>query len=350
MPTSSAAGYSNTSANPLLNQGKANSRFTSKNGKNNKTDAFTTDSKKRSENVKTSGKGAIDNPLSNKAKARTTGRDLDKDAFLKLLLTQLQNQNPLEPMENTDFIAQMAQFSSLEQMQNLNSTMANSQAFNLVGKEVLAEVKNETTGKNETVKGLVSKVNVKSGVPYLVVGGKEVAFSQVQQVVGDGGISNIESSLVTSQTMALIGKNIQAIITSEDGKTSSYVEGKVDFVKFVNGTPVLSVNGKEIFPYEVLSVSEQGLLLGKEVTATIDGKQVTGKIEGITIKDKNIYATVNGKEVQITDLNSMITAISLVGKEVNSQKVTGTVSGVTIKDKIPYIVVNGKEYKIGDIY
>jgi len=48
--------------------------------------------------------------------------NLDKDAFLRLLTTQLSNQDPLNPTEDREFIAQMAQFSSLEQMQNLNDT------------------------------------------------------------------------------------------------------------------------------------------------------------------------------------------------------------------------------------
>ncbi len=57
--------------------------------------------------------------------------DLDKDAFLRLLTTQLANQDPLNPIEDREFIAQLAQFSSLEQMQNLNKTFAdNSKEMN----------------------------------------------------------------------------------------------------------------------------------------------------------------------------------------------------------------------------
>ncbi|WP_353095307.1 flagellar hook capping FlgD N-terminal domain-containing protein [Tissierella praeacuta] len=54
--------------------------------------------------------------------AKSSNNDLDKDAFLRLLTTQLANQDPLNPIEDREFIAQLAQFSSLEQMQNLNKT------------------------------------------------------------------------------------------------------------------------------------------------------------------------------------------------------------------------------------
>ncbi len=64
---------------------------------------------------------------SNETESQNNTGTLDKDAFLELLVTQLQNQDPLNPMEDKEFIAQMAQFSSLEQIQNLDKNLQNSQ-------------------------------------------------------------------------------------------------------------------------------------------------------------------------------------------------------------------------------
>ena len=75
------------------------------------------------------------------------GEDLDKDAFLQLLVTQLRHQDPMSPVENADFLAQLAQFSSVEQLQDINSgtqtglllqqSITNSLAASLIGKDVL---------------------------------------------------------------------------------------------------------------------------------------------------------------------------------------------------------------------
>src|SRR6056297_3192169 len=98
-------------------------------------------------------------------------KELDRDAFFKLLITQLQNQDPLKPMEDKEFIAQMAQFSSLEQMNNMNENMnkfMDVQKINknsaLIGKTVEKEVtENDKTNK---VKGEVVKVSFEEGNTY----------------------------------------------------------------------------------------------------------------------------------------------------------------------------------------
>ena len=73
-------------------------------------------------------------------------KEMDRDAFLSLLITQLQNQDPLNPTDSTEFTAQLAQFSSLEQLGNVNENLKqlqdfqasinNSQAVSLIGKEI----------------------------------------------------------------------------------------------------------------------------------------------------------------------------------------------------------------------
>ena len=84
------------------------------------------------------------------ANGRVASSELGKDDFLKLLIAQLANQDPTSPMENTEFIAQMAQFSSLEQMTNMSTSfskmagiIASSEASSMVGKTVEVDVNGE---------------------------------------------------------------------------------------------------------------------------------------------------------------------------------------------------------------
>ncbi len=97
--------------------------------------------------------------------ATNSGTALGKDAFLQLLVTQMKNQNPLDPQDNTAFVAQLAQFSSLESMQNLTSTVdsiATSykssqalQASSLVGRSVIVEAGSTAV---DTTKGMTGSV------------------------------------------------------------------------------------------------------------------------------------------------------------------------------------------------
>lgn len=116
---------------------------------------------------------------------RTASQELGKDDFLKLLLTQLSNQDPTRPMENTEFIAQMAQFSSLEQMTNMSTEFAklanmlsSNEAVSLLGKNVTI-----STG-DTSVNGVVEAVT-RSEDPQVEVNGMLYSMDQIKSVYGD---------------------------------------------------------------------------------------------------------------------------------------------------------------------
>jgi flagellar basal-body rod modification protein FlgD len=111
---------------------------------------------------------------------RKTG-ELGKDDFLNLLVTQLRYQDPLKPVDDKEFIGQMAQFSSLEQMQNMNSSFSSVKAFNLIGKHIVASV---TDDKNNTklVEGEVSSVKMEKGKTFVVVKGEDIPVDQITDV------------------------------------------------------------------------------------------------------------------------------------------------------------------------
>ncbi len=115
-----------------------------------------------------------DNRLSTETIQQETS--LDKDAFLKLMLQQMKYQDPLQPMDNEAMLSQMAQFSSLEQMSNINKNLEQSNASqslmdatHLLGKEITVQY------NNETVSGTVKAVNVSSGGPLLTLDNNIVA-------------------------------------------------------------------------------------------------------------------------------------------------------------------------------
>lgn len=112
-------------------------------------------------------------------------QSIGKDGFIQLLIAQLQNQDPLNPSSNEEFAAQLAQFSSLEQMQNLNQSFERMASFSnlgnastLIGKEVsyLGE------GNLETLTGMVDKVVIKDSAVHVEIGGELIPSEKIQTV------------------------------------------------------------------------------------------------------------------------------------------------------------------------
>ena len=110
---------------------------------------------------------------------KTTG-GLGESDFLNLLITQLKNQDPLNPMKDTEFIAQLASFSSLQQMTSMNNNIGSmlaqqnyTNAASMIGKQV-------TTSDSKS--GVVSKVSLEQGQIYLYVGDNKYMLSDITSV------------------------------------------------------------------------------------------------------------------------------------------------------------------------
>jgi len=111
---------------------------------------------------------------------------LGKDDFLKLLVAQLRNQDPLQPLADREFVAQLAQFSALEQMQNVSQAVAElarrqeaAAAFALVGRRVRVQAED-----GSTVEGVVASVRREDGAFRLLVDGRAYSLDQLLEVVG----------------------------------------------------------------------------------------------------------------------------------------------------------------------
>ncbi|MGA2479446.1 MAG: flagellar hook assembly protein FlgD [Spirochaetia bacterium] len=122
------------------------------------------------------------NKTLNEGKGAKANAALDKNDFLKILITQLSHQDPTQPMNDKEFVAQMAQFSSLEQITNMSSGLSKvadlisrSQAVSLLGTSV------DVSNGAGTISGTVDAVTG-GDFPQIMVNGQYYDYSQVQKI------------------------------------------------------------------------------------------------------------------------------------------------------------------------
>ncbi|MDD4779325.1 MAG: flagellar hook capping FlgD N-terminal domain-containing protein [Tissierellia bacterium] len=106
---------------------------------------------------------------------------LNMQDFLNLLVAQITNQDAMNPMENTEFISQMAQFSSLQAMSDLSEIAAQGQATSLIGKNVVVADYNSKGGL-EIQEGIVQKVTLFSGKAQIYVNDVEYDYSNIMEI------------------------------------------------------------------------------------------------------------------------------------------------------------------------
>lgn len=203
----------------------------------------------------------------------TSGTSMGKEDFLKLMLAQLQNQDPLSPMEGTEFASQLAQFTSLEQLMNLNDSMDtsinanyylsqsinNTLAATLIGKEVKLSgstfqnngQENTTIGYNLSTMASSVTVNIYNESGQLVKTIQDAPKnSGDNKLIWDFSDNDGNSVPQGRYTFKVEPKDAESNLMSY----STYVLGKIDGVKFTENGTMLVVNGAQYNLSDIMEI------------------------------------------------------------------------------------------------
>lgn len=168
---------------------------------------------------------------------------LGMDAFLNLLAKEMSSQDVMNPMSNTEFISQMAQFTSLQEMSNVNKVSMTQLGASMVGKRVTVAAF-DSTGKYAETSGVVTNCDYSSASPSVVVNGKYYDLSSVMEVVSD------PSSSAFQYGASLVGKKVAVSAKDSAGKVTQ-ITGTVSGCSFTSGNVTITVDGKQ---YDLSSV------------------------------------------------------------------------------------------------
>ena len=198
----------------------------------------------------------------------------------------MQNQDPLNPQSDQEFIAQLAQFSSLEQMTNLNSTMSNTSAYSLVGKEVIVQ-KKDSDGTTTEVRGTVDSVIMKNGHAQLTINGVNYDLDDLVEVMDDVYASQKYRPSVEAQTIKY----------DKNNPTMSTIEINLGSDGYQASSVAVAVNG-EYINKDYLSYNDGKLTISPDAF-----KELSPGTYNLTFTFDDVYSTsVNDKvSVVVTD-------------------------------------------------
>ena len=177
------------------------------------------------------------------------GQEMDKNAFLRILSAELTNQDPTKAKDGTEFVSQMAQFAALEQMTNLNSTVAFSTSSALVGKMVAL---NSYDSKGIQYGGIVKAVYKESGTTKLAVQQKDGSIKDFPADslsdiidVPDYRLDYLNGNMGFSAAITLMGKQIETVKLSDGKVYAGNVKSVFRTGNEINLTIAWQVDGKD---------------------------------------------------------------------------------------------------------
>jgi len=239
--------------------------------------------------IQTVKNGVIEQTSKSTAAGNTAkSNELGKDAFLQLLITQMKYQDPLNPSSNTEYVAQLATFSQLEQIQNLRTITSNAQALNLVGRYVIVKTKSETGAVNE-IGGRVDFVNISNGKAQISINGTLYSMDDLDTVIDDNYILEKGRPSITEKA--------ELVYDAEDPKDLSFKVNMGEGETTASDVAVLI--DQTLLDSSVVTLKDNTVTISKSVFE----KAANGTYKATVIFNDPLYTTVSGM-VTITVKNS----------------------------------------------
>ncbi|NMF03299.1 flagellar hook capping FlgD N-terminal domain-containing protein [Clostridium beijerinckii] len=272
---------------------------------------------------------------------KKTDNTMDKNSFLKILSAQLSNLDPTQNQDSSAYVSQMAQFASMEQMQNLNTTMSDSAYQQMIGRTVIT---NEKDDNGSYIQGYVTQVLKESGGTYLgmLVNGKEAKIA-VENIIGtvqttDSNTNANSRTALNSDFLAasaLANKEEKVVIaTLDDNKKTVLIKGKITgaYIDIVSGptvkikVDVLDDNGKptgETKTYDYGDIVRAGDLADDDMKVNLNNTTANESTsETGTNSSSNSNSSGSG-----TTTNSSSTGTNTNSETANNATITNTNTG-----------------------
>jgi len=247
----------------------------------------------------------------------TTGsqQELGRDEFLQLLVTKLENQDPLSPMEDEDFVAQLAQFSSLEQMNNIadgidtsneldlmmTQSINNTMATDLIGNEIEAQYEGIWVDGDEEPKITFTLTSAAQELTFTISDSEGETVATFTETNLPAGVNSVYWDAKDSMGNTVDDGYYTVEVTGTDtnGQTMDVdlaVKGTVEAIEYRDGTAYLQIEGTDIPLGDVASVGQtttsewqyqQNTIASQAAAAGLVGNDVRAPLESVKLRESN---------------------------------------------------------------
>ncbi len=236
-------------------------------------------------------------------KIKEGNNDLDKQAFLKLLVAQMKYQDPMEPTDNTEYVSQLAQFSSLEAMNNVSQSVDLQRATGLIGKVVTASISDSVTGVATEKTGSVQFVSQSGNKTYLTIDGEQYELDDVSKVWDDAYATAYNLSDSWSKALANLPNAAFITSTNKDAYQTQVSAAYASYMSMDDYTrSFISDEDKEklgalVAQYKMLGVD----IDGSQAAAAAAQASSSGEEEDETAEETVNTVTATGDTSEATD-------------------------------------------------